>query len=319
MSHRIVALVLPGVVAFDLVAPAHVFGHCGRPEYEFAFATVEPGRIATSTGFDLAVDAGLETLAGADTLVVPGTERHDRPDDRVLDALREAYARGTRILSVCTGAFALGYAGLLDGRRAATHWADADALAHNFPEVEVDATVLYVDEGQVLTSAGVAAGIDLCLHVVRRDLGSERAAGIARDMVVAPHRDGGQAQLLRRPIERAAGEAGPFPASLQATRAWALEHLAEPLTVTRMARHAAVSPRTFARRFVEETGTTPAQWLLEHRIRAAQELLEHTDLAVGQVAAHSGFGTASGLREHIRRRLHTTPTAYRRAFRSATS
>jgi len=221
------------------------------------------------------------------------------------------------VVSVCTGAFTLAHAGLLDGRRATTHWADAERLATTFPAITVDPTVLYVDEGQVLTSAGVAAGLDLCLHVVRRDLGAERAAGIARRMVVPPHRDGGQAQFLRRPIERAAGEPGPRAAGLQATRAWALGHLTEPLTVDRMARHASVSPRTFARRFVEETGTTPAQWLLDQRTRTAQELLEHTDEAIEAVAAGSGFGSTAALRQHLRRRLHTTPTAYRRSFQAA--
>jgi AraC family transcriptional activator FtrA len=274
--------------------------------------------VRTSSGFDLVAPHGLEAIRRADTVVVPGVGDLDAPyPAAALDALRAAAARGARVMSICTGAFALAHAGLLDGRRATTHWSEADELASAFPAVDVDATVLYVDEGQVLTSAGVAAGIDLSLHVVRRDHGAERAAAIAREMVVAPHREGGQAQFLTRPIERAPAEAGPHSAGLQATRAWALEHLAEPLTVARMARHAAVSPRTFARRFVEETGTTPAQWLLEQRTRAAQELLEHTDLAIEQVAAHAGFGTTSGLREHLRRRLQTTPTAYRRAFRTA--
>jgi transcriptional regulator GlxA family with amidase domain len=167
----------------------------------------------------------------------------------------------------------------------------------------------------VLTSAGVAAGLDLCLHVVRRDHGADRAAEVARRMVVAPHRAGGQAQFLQRPIERVPAEGGPQPATLGATRAWALEHLTEPLTIAHLARHAAVSPRTFSRRFVEESGTTPAQWILDQRVRAAQELLERTDLPIEDVATRSGFGSAAALRDHVRRRLLTTPTRYRQAFR----
>jgi len=317
MSHRVVALALPGVLLLDLAAPTHVFGHCGAPEYTFALAGVRAGAVPTSTGFDLTAPHGLDAIREADTIVVPGTSPIQRPDDAVLSALRSAFDRGGRVLSVCTGAFTLAHAGLLDGRRATTHWLEAACLAEAFPAVTVDPAVLYVDEGSVLTSAGVAAGIDLCLHVVRRDLGAERAATVARRMVVQPHRDGGQAQFLQRPIERISAQSGPFAAGLPATRAWALERLAEPLTVKRMARHAAVSPRTFARRFVEETGTTPAQWLLDQRIRSAQELLEHTDLSVEEVATGSGFSTTAGLREHLHRRLQTTPTAYRRAFRTA--
>jgi AraC family transcriptional regulator, transcriptional activator FtrA len=317
MSHDVVAILMPGVVLLDLAAPAHVFGECGAPEYTFSLAVPEPGRVPTSSGFDVVVDRDLSALDAAGTVVVPGNRGHVRPDERILAALCRAHRRGARIMSVCTGAFALAHAGLLDGRRAATHWADAARLQEAFPALEVDASVLYVDEGQVLTSAGVAAGIDLCLHVVRRDHGAERAATIARNMVVAPHRDGGQAQFLKRPIELARTDPGAHPPGLQATREWILEHLGEPLTVPRMARHACVSPRTFARRFVEETGTTPAQWLIEQRIRAAQELLEHTDLPVEQVALRSGFGATSALREQLRRRLQVTPTGYRRAFRAA--
>lgn len=317
MTHRIVALALPGVLLLDLAAPTHVFGHCGAPEYAFALAGAHAGPVPTSSGFDLVAPHGLDALQEADTIVVPGTAPVRRPDDDVLSALRSAFQRGVRVLSVCTGAFTLARAGLLDGRRATTHWSEADRLAEAFPAVMVDPTVLYVDEGSVLTSAGVAAGIDLCLHVLRRDLGAERAAAVARRMVVAPHRNGGQAQFLQRPIDGVPSERGPHAAGLESTRTWALERLAEPLTVARMAGHAAVSARTFARRFVEETGTTPAQWLLDHRTRAAQELLEHTDLSVEEVAARSGFGTTAGLREHLRRRLRTTPTAYRGAFRTA--
>ena len=247
--------------------------------------------------------------------MVPGTEILDRPPGSVLAALRAAAARGARIMSVCTGAFVLAYAGLLDGRRAATHWGWAAALARQFPAVTVDPAVLYVDEGQILTSAGVAAGLDLCLHVIRRDYGADLAARLARRTVVAPHRDGGQAQFIRHPVSTASGASGS--PGLAATRAWALENLGADLSVAVLARQAGVSTRTFARRFREETGTTPAQWLLDQRVLAARQLLERTGLPVEQVAVRSGFSTAAALREHFARRVATTPTAYRRAFRLA--
>jgi len=238
----------------------------------------------------------------------PGYAPHDPPAEPVLAALRAAFVRGTRIVSVCTGAFALAAAGLLDGRRASTHWQDADELAARHPEVQVDADVLYVDGGQVMTSAGVAAGIDLCLHLVRLDHGAEHAARIARRMVVAPHRDGGQAQYLTRPLP-------VIGHGLAATCAWALEHLAEPLTVSAMAAHAGWAPRTFARRFRAETGTTPLRWLTAQRLLNARRLLETTELPIDHVAARCGLGTAANLRLHLARDAATTPTAYRRTYR----
>src|SRR3954467_10333913 len=242
--HRVVTLALESVVAFDMATPAQVF----RGPYSFELAGVRRGPVATSTGFRVVADHGLEALARADTVVVPGYDTIDRPPPRAaLEALRAAHARGARIVSICTGAFALGDAGLLDGRRATTHWGYAAYLAERFPAVDVDPNVLYVDEGDVLTSAGVAAGIDLCLHVVRRDHGAEVAARVARRIVVAPHRDGGQAQFIERPMpDDAAGSPGP-------ARAWPLARLAEPLDVRALARHACVSERTFARRFRAET------------------------------------------------------------------
>ena len=218
-------------------------------------------------------------------------------------------------MSVCTGAFVLAAAGLLDGLRATTHWEHAQELARRYPAVTVDPAVLYVDEGQVLTSAGVAAGLDLCLHVIRRDHGAEFAAHIARRTVIAPHREGGQAQYVERPVTGA----DEGWRSLEPVRVWALEHLAEPLDVGRLAREACMSPRTFARRFRDETGTTPGQWLFEQRTRWAQELLERSALPIERVAAQAGFGSAAVLRTHFGRRLGTTPTAYRRRFHAPAS
>jgi transcriptional regulator GlxA family with amidase domain len=218
-------------------------------------------------------------------------------------------------MSICTGAFALAHAGLLDGRRATTHWDSAAEFAELFPEVRLDPNVLYVDEGAILTSAGVAAGLDLCLHVVRRDHGAEVAAHIARHTVVAPHREGGQAQFIERPIEPATAGA----LHLERTRAWALERLGEPLTVTDLARHACVSMRTFARRFRAETGTTPLQWLLAQRVRRAQQLLEVSDSSIDEIARRCGFTDAAALRHHFHRAVGTTPTAYRRGFSRGSS
>lgn len=319
-THRVVALALPGVVLLDLAAPTHLFGHCGGRRYAFALAGLAAGPVTTTTGFDVIAPHGLEALAEADTIVVPGLADHLAPPPAaVLDGLRTAAARGARVMSVCTGAFVLAHAGLLDGRRATTHWQSATQLAERFPRVEVDPAVLYVDEGQILTSAGVAAGLDLCLHVIRRDHGAELAGRLARRTVVAPHRDGGQAQFVPRPVTGGApgfdADGRVAAAGLAPTRAWALERLTESLDVATLARHACVSPRTFARRFREETGTTPAQWLLDQRTLAAQALLERTDLPVEQVAQRSGFGSAASLRQHFGRRARTTPTAYRRTFR----
>jgi len=307
--HRVVALALPDVVAFDLSVPAQVFGRYEGP-YAFEACAERAGRVPTTTGFSVHVDRGLEALAQADTVIVPG---FDPPawelSGAVIAALRAAHSRGARVGSICTGAFALAEAGLLDGRRATTHWAHAARLARMYPAVEVDPEVLYVDEGDVVTSAGVAAGIDLCLHLVRRDAGAEAANAIARQIVVAPHRDGGQAQFVDAPLP-AADERGLAP-----TRAWALDRLGEPLTVAAMAVHAGCSERTFARRFRSETGTTPLQWLLRERVLHARRLLEATDLAVEDVACEAGFGTAASLRTHFRRSTATSPVAYRRAFR----
>lgn len=311
--HRVVALALARVVAFDLTIPAQVFGHEDqRGRYTFTVCSPTPGVVPSTTGPAVYVASGLEALAAADTVVVPGFSPLEPPDQPVLEALRAAADRGTRLIAVCTGAFALAAAGLLDGRRATTHWQFARELAQRHPLVDVDPDVLFVDGGAVMTSAGVAAGIDLCLHVVRLDHGADAASRIARRMVVAPHREGGQAQFIQRPV--------PAPGNgLATTCAWALDRLAEPLTVCALAAHAGYAPRTFARRFVQETGTTPLRWLAAQRLLKARQLLEETDLAVDQIAARCGIGTAANLRLHLARDAGTTPTAYRRTYRGRRS
>jgi transcriptional regulator GlxA family with amidase domain len=310
MDH-IAVLALDTVVAFDLAIPAQIFGHRDeRRRYRVSICAERPGPVRTSTGFDIVARAGLATVRRADTVIVPGFEETWRPVPQpVIAALRAADRRGARMISICTGAFALAAAGLLDGRRATTHWRHAAELRECHPAVDLDPQVLYVDEGRVLTSAGVAAGIDLCLHVVARDHGAAAANAIARRMVVAAQRGGGQAQFVERSVPE------PADGGLGATRSWMLDRLHKPLTVAEMARHAARSERSFARHFRAETGTTPLRWLHEQRILHARRLLEETDLPVEVVAARSGFGTATTLREHFGRAMHTTPTAYRRTFR----
>jgi transcriptional regulator GlxA family with amidase domain len=313
--HRVTALCCEGVVAFDLSIAAQVFTLAhrrdGAPLYEFSTCAPGGAEVRTTTGFSIDPGNDLAALTRADTVVVPGYFAiFDPPPTEALDALRAVARRGARVMSVCTGAFTLAHAGLLDGRRATTHWSSSAALAERFPAVEVDPAALYVDEGQVLTSAGLSAGIDLCLHVVRSDHGAAVGDRVARHMVAAPHRDGGQAQFIKR-------RPAPPVGSLEETRRWAIEHLQEQLDVAAMARHAAVSPRTFARRFREEVGVTPLQWLLAQRVLEARRLLEETDLSVEDVAWRSGFGTAASLREHFRRATSTTPLAYRRSFRFA--
>ena len=302
-------LAIGEVVAFDLAIATQVFGHRDEDLYALEVCGEAPGPVPTSTGFALLVPAGLDALARADTVVVPGyVPRPGALSPALLDALRAAAARGARMVSICTGAFALAHAGLLDGRRATTHWQHAAALAARFPRVTVDEDVLFVDEGRVLTSAGVAAGIDLCLHIVRGDHGTEAANRTARRMVVSPLREGGQAQYVTAPVAAVPG------GGLAATRTWMLQHLGEPLAVADCARHAGWSGRSFARRFSAETGTSPLRWLHAQRVLEARRLLESTDLSVEEVAVRCGFGTSTALRQHFRRLTRTTPTAYRRAW-----
>ncbi|MGK4580244.1 GlxA family transcriptional regulator [Kitasatospora sp. HPMI-4] len=305
--HRVAVLALDGVTPLDLAIPTQIFN--ARPEtpYEMTVCALD-AKVTTSAGFALIADGGLEQVRAADTVIVPGCEPIPRVPDAALDALAEARDRGRRVVSICTGAFALAAAGVLDGLHATTHWKHIEELERDFPAITVDRDVLYVDEGDVLTSAGVCCGIDLCLHIVRRDLGAVVANQIARGLVAAPHRDGGQAQYVPAPVA-VTGEA-----SLSTTRGWALQRLEEPLSLPVLARHAGLSQRTFIRRFAEETGTTPLRWLLNARISRARELLETTDHPVDRVARDCGLGTAANLRLHFRRALDTTPTAYRRTF-----
>jgi transcriptional regulator GlxA family with amidase domain len=307
--HHVAVLALDAVVPLDLAIPTQVFGVYAEVPYRVTVCAVEAGPLATTAGYPIVAQAGLDALAGADTVIVPGFTPHLRtPGEPVLDALRGAASRGARMASICTGAFALAAAGVLDGRRATTHWRDAADLARRYPAIHVEPDVLYVDEGSVLTSAGVASGLDLSLHMLRTDHGAALASHVARRLVVPPHRDGGQAQYVDQPLPAHTG------GSLATTRAWALEHLHEPLTVRALAAHAHVSERTFARRFTAETGVPVLQWLLARRVDAARTALESTSASIDEIAAACGFGTAANLRKHFRRHVATTPTAYRATF-----
>jgi transcriptional regulator GlxA family with amidase domain len=306
--HEVAVLALHDVLPMDLAIPVQVFGPWEQTSYRLRVCAPEP-RVRTSGGFSLLVDGDLADARRADTLVVPGYRAYDAEVDEVVaDLVAGMRARGRRVVSICTGAFVLARAGVLDGLRATTHWRATDLLAARHPAVEVVGDVLYVDEGDVLTSAGISAGLDLCLHVVGRDFGAVAANAVARALVAAPHRDGGQAQFIDARVG-----AGP-DGSLAATRAWALQHLTEPLGLSELARHAGVSQRTLSRRFAAEAGCTPVQWVLRARIDHARELLETRDIGIDEVAVRCGMGTAVNLRRHFRRILGTTPTAYRRTF-----
>lgn len=310
--HRVAILAIEGVVGLELAAAAHVFALAADPGTGDGLYDVQvcgpPGGSAVTAGGREIMRAHLpftfDDAIGADTVIVPA------PSIEAAEAVatvREAHANGARIASICTGAFILAAAGLLDGRRATTHWAHAAELARRFPAVEVTHDELYVDQGDVLTSAGVTAGLDLCLYLVRRDHGSGVAATVARRMVMPPHRSGGQAQYITTPLV-APGN------SLQPVMRWMEEHLAEPLTLATIAAEASVSTRTLTRQFRAQTGESPLQCLIRLRVHRAQELLEATDLGIEQVAAACGFGTSVVLRQHFAKTLATSPTAYRRTF-----
>ncbi|HEX6534389.1 MAG TPA: DJ-1/PfpI family protein, partial [Gemmatimonadaceae bacterium] len=297
-------LVLDSVVPFDLGVPLAVFGTApfegATAPYTVRVCATRRGPVSMAGAPPLLVSLGLGALASADTIIVPGIDDLDRPiPPRVCAALRAAYDRGARIASICTGAFVLAAAGLLDGRVATTHWRNAAALAERHPAVRVDPRVLYVDDGRLLTSAGVAAGIDLCLHLVRRDHGAAVANGVARRLVVAPQRAGGQAQFVEAPVPTDGG-------GLEPTRSWALQRLGAPLTLDALAAHARLSRRTFTRRFRAETGVSPLRWLVHQRVLVARHLLETTDEPVERIAARTGFGSALSLRLHFRGAMKTT-------------
>ncbi|WP_055570039.1 GlxA family transcriptional regulator [Streptomyces atriruber] len=321
--HRIVVLALDGVIPFELGIPQRIFKGARTPEmrhlYEVVTCSIRPpGPVRTDADFAILVEHGPEALATADTVVIPASYELGPvyEEGRLTDELSAALARirpGTRLVAICTGGYVLAAAGLLDGRPATTHWSSAEHFQQLFPRVEVDADVLFIDDGDILTSAGVAAGIDLCLHVVRRDHGTAVANEVARRTVVPPHRDGGQAQYIQRPLPE------PQLATTRTARAWALGRLDRPLQLRDMAAQESMSVRTFTRRFREEVGVSPGQWLTQQRVERARHLLESTDLSVDQVAADAGFGTAQSMRQHLQAALGVTPTAYRRTFRDVTT
>lgn len=308
--HRVVALVRPVQSPFELGCAFEVFGmeRPGLPQYyEFSLCTEHPGPVTTSAGYDIAVTDGLAALATADTVVIPGWLPVGAPiGTPVRRALLRAHARGARLVTICSGAFALAQTGLLDGRTATTHWARADLLQTRFADVVVERDVLYVDHGDVATSAGAGAGIDLCLHLVRQDHGAAHAALVARHMVMPPQREGGQAQYAP-----AAPEADALDGALE----WASERLDTLSSINDLARHLNISPRTLARRFREQVGASPGAWLLDRRIAETRRLLEETDLSVDAIAGKTGLGSAVNLRRRFYDRVGTTPAAYRRAFR----
>ncbi|MFC9910644.1 GlxA family transcriptional regulator [Streptomyces sp. NPDC127197] len=310
-THRVAVLALDGVYPFELGIPARIFGAAdGR--YEVLTCTVDGRPVRTNADFTVTVEHGPEALDTADTVVVapiaPQSVSTDLPDE-----VAAALARirpGTRIVSICTAAFVLAAAGLLDGRRATTHWQLADEFRRRYPHIDLDPDVLFVDDDPVLTSAGAASGIDVCLHVVRKDHGSRLANTVARRCVVPPFRDGGQAQYIERPVP----ESGA--ASTAATRAWALERLDEPLTLDDLAAHARMSRRTFARRFNDEVGLSPGRWLIQQRVARARHLLESSDLPVDTIAGQVGFATAASLRQHLHTAIGVSPQTYRRTFQT---
>ncbi|WP_245975772.1 GlxA family transcriptional regulator [Amycolatopsis palatopharyngis] len=310
--HRVVILAVDEVIGYDLHIPPQVFGAAGQDRYDVRICGVDEQPVRLTAGYTAVLEHGPEALETADTVVIPGTTVSGPRWHGVLpDALADALARiprHARLMSICTGAFVLAAAGLLDGRRATTHWAHAEQFRRLYPKVLLDENVLFVDDGQVLTSAGLSAGTDLCLHVVRRDHGSEVANRAARYCVVPPWRDGGQSQFIDRPLP------DPDSGSTAATREWALRHLGQALDVPTLAAHARMSLRTFSRRFRAETGLTPRAWLIQQRVQHARHLLETTNLTVDRVAAEAGLGTAASLRQHLNSAIGVSPLAYRRTF-----
>lgn len=310
---RVAVLVLDGVVSFDLGITVQAFargpGADGLPAgFTLTTCGARAGKVPTGDGFGLTVPAGLEALETADLIMLPGRTTTAGPPPKVIEALRAAHARGARLASICVGAFDLAATGLLDGRQATTHWGFADAFRERFPEVDLLPEALYVDEGDLLSSAGLAAGMDLCLHIVREQEGAAAAAALARWNVVALHREGGQAQFVPTPVVHPGEDLAP-------TLQWAREHLDERLDARVLAAHAHMSTRTLARRFSAEMGTTPKAWITAQRVALARELLESTDAPIGEVVHRTGLGSAPVLRRHLARVVHSTPSGYRGTFR----
>ncbi len=309
----IVVLVYDGLCGFEFSCATEVFA-LPRPEldldwYRFETCAAKRGPLRGRFGLRIVADNGLDRLAAADTVIVPGWTSIDTPiPQKVVHALREAYARGARLVSICSGAFVLAATGLLDGKRATTHWRYADALQRLYPRIEVDPDVLYIEAGRVFTSAGSAAGLDLCLHLVRLDYGSAIANQVARRLVIAPHRDGGQAQFVELPVPKR--QTDMLSKVIQNMH----RRLADDQSIAELAAMAAMSQRTFIRRFKDATGTTPGAWLVAARLALARDLLESTSLPIHHVAIECGFGSEMTLRHHFRRQLHTTPSAYRASF-----
>ena len=311
--HTVAIAVVSGTTQFEFATAYEVFGvdrSSLTPDwYSFKLCAADPGPVRIEAGLLLDTPYGLDDIVSADTVIVPASVNDPVTHPALMAALRTAYANGARIASICTGAFILAEAGLLDGRRATTHWAHADELAARYPKIDVDPNVLYVEDGRIFTSAGTAAGIDLCLHLVRQDLGVDVANAVARRMVVPPHRDGGQAQYVDAPLPKCDSETlGPL-------LDWALARLDEPLTLPDLARQTNVSVRPLVRRFTAAPGTKPLQWVLAQRVRRAQHLLESSDEPVERIASLAGFGTAANLRQHFTRAVGVAPMHYRRTFR----
>lgn len=322
--HRVAVLAVNWVGSLDLAVPGQVFGTAhsldkapgelfGEPLYD-VFVCGERGELTVmGVGgvelYRMTAPHTLDEARTADTIIVPCARTADPPSPAVLDVLRDAHARGVRIASICTGSFALAAAGLLDGKTATTHWTMIDLFRERYPQVDVDPGVLFVDNGDVLTAAGAATGLDLAVHMVRNDFGAAVAADVSQHMVISPQRDPGQTQFNAHPAP------GESHASLEPTMRWIREHMQETFTLADIAAHASVSPRTLNRRFRDQTGTTPVRWLLMQRIRRARELLETTDLSIEEVALQCGFGNAINLRKHFAHQVQTSPHGYRTAFR----
>jgi AraC family transcriptional activator FtrA len=313
-NKNVVAVAFDRLTFFEMGIAVEVFG-LPRPEvnpwYQFSVCSPEPGPLRTIGGMSVNLGRkGLGALRTAGTIVIPGwRDVNETPPEKLLKALQRAHKRGARLVSFCSGAFVLAAAGLLDHRDATTHWRYAEQLSEMYPDVRVDPNVLYVDSGNVLTAAGSAAGLDLCLHLVRRDFGAATANIVARRLVVPPHREGGQSQFIHRPVIECEDD------NLAKLLDWLAENLAKEHTIQSMAKRTFMSPRTFARRFKQQTGTTPARWLAHERVKLAQQLLESTELQVERLAKRCGFGSAQLMRFHFQRVTGQTPTAYRLAFR----